>query len=430
MNILRENIRDNRFLRLIEGALKAGYCEEWKFHPSLSGSPQGGIVSPILSNIYMDRLDRYVQETVIPDYTRGKERKANPTYKNLRGQAAYYRKKGNLERAKTIRREFQKLPSGQPDDPEYRRLRYSRYADDFLLGLAGPRREAEEIRERIATFLGTELQLTLSAEKTLITHACTGRARFLGYEIGIMDSQIKFDHRKTRNVKGKIGMYIPEDVLQAKRKRYTRDGKPVHRTEVIDDSDYDIITRYQWEYRGLVNYYGLAQNLERLSYIRWMMETSLLKTLADKHQSSVVKQAKRLKSTEKTLEGPRKCLRLVVQREDKKPLVAIFGGLSLKRRKKPVIKDQFLTAYIRRTSEIVERLVNDTCEICGAKEYVQMHHIRKLRDLNKQGKREMPLWMKLMISRKRKSIPLCKKHHDETHHPGPKSKRQGNRRAG
>ena len=168
-------------------------------------------MSPILSNIYMDRLDRYVQETVMPDYTRGKERKANPTYKNLRGQAAYYRKKGNLERAKTIRREFQKLPSGKPDDPEYRRLRYSRYADDFLLGLAGPRREAEEIRERIATFLGTELQLTLSAEKTLITHACTGRARFLGYEIGIMDSQIKFDHRKTRNVKGKIGMYIPEE---------------------------------------------------------------------------------------------------------------------------------------------------------------------------------------------------------------------------
>ena len=69
MHILRENIRDNRFLRLIEGTLKAGYCEEWTYHPTFSGSPQGGIVSPILSNIYMDRLDRYVEDTLIPAYT-------------------------------------------------------------------------------------------------------------------------------------------------------------------------------------------------------------------------------------------------------------------------------------------------------------------------------------------------------------------------
>jgi len=92
MNILRENIRDNRFLRLIEGALKAGYCEEWTYHPSLSGSPQGGIVSPILSNIYMDRLDRYVQETLIPEYTQGKVRKRHPEYKRLGHEVERYRK--------------------------------------------------------------------------------------------------------------------------------------------------------------------------------------------------------------------------------------------------------------------------------------------------------------------------------------------------
>src|SRR5215831_14548644 len=90
MNILRENIHDNRFLRLIEGALKAGYCEEWIYHPSLSGSPQGGIMSPILSNIYMDRLDRYVQETLIPEYTRGNRRAHNPTYWRIQERAAYY----------------------------------------------------------------------------------------------------------------------------------------------------------------------------------------------------------------------------------------------------------------------------------------------------------------------------------------------------
>ena len=430
MTILRENIQDNRFLRLIEGTLKAGYCEEWTYHPSQSGCPQGGIVSPILSNIYMDRLDRFAQDTLIPEYTGNPTRKSNPIYRQLETKVKYYRRKGDLERAEKTRREMQRYPSIDPKDPDYRKLRYLRYADDFLLGLAGPLTDAEEIRERIATFLGTELKLTLSAEKTLITHAVTGKARFLGYKIGIMEAQTKFDHRRMRMVNGKVGMYIPEDVLQAKRKRYLRDGKPIHRPELLNDSEYDIISLYQGEYRGLVNYYGLAQNFAQLGYLRWTMETSLLKTLASKNKTTVAQEAKRLNSTVQTPEGPRKCLKLTIKREGKTPRTAFFGGLSLKRRKNPVIKDQVLLPHIRMRSEIIERLLNDTCEVCGAKEQVQMHHIRKLRDLNKKGKREMPLWMKIMITRKRKSIALCKTCHDDTHHNRPRLQRHGNRRAG
>ena len=129
MHILRENIRDNRFLRLIEGALKAGYCEEWQYHPSLSGSPQGGIISPILSNVYMDRLDRYVQETLIPEYTQGKSRAVNPAYWRIQSLALRYKKTGNIERSKELRKEQLKIPYGDPNDPNYRRLRYVRYAD-------------------------------------------------------------------------------------------------------------------------------------------------------------------------------------------------------------------------------------------------------------------------------------------------------------
>jgi group II intron reverse transcriptase/maturase len=430
MNILRENIQDNRFLRLIEGALKAGYCEEWKYHPSLSGSPQGGIVSPILSNIYMDRLDRFVENTLIPEYERGKRREENPIYEQIRSQARYQWKKGNIERGNEIRREYQKYPSQDPNDPNYRRLRYVRYADDFLLGFAGPMTEAKEIKDRIATFLEIELKLTLSAEKTLITHAQTSRARFLGYEIRVQESPTKHDDYGRRVVNGKVGMYIPEDVILAKRKRYIRDGKAIHRSELLNDSEYDIIIRYQGEYRGLVNYYALALNLAQLGYIRWTMETSLLKTLAHKNKTSVMKTHKRLKATQQTQEGPRKCLKLIIEREKKKPLIAIFGGLSLKRQKNPVIKDQVLTPYSQKRSEIVERLINDTCEVCGSKEKVQMHHIRHLKDLNKKGKREMPLWMKIMISRKRKSIPVCKRCHEDIHQNRPRTKRQGNRRAG
>src|SRR5713101_3916741 len=260
MHILRANILDNRLLRLIEGALKAGYCAAWTYHPSLSGSPQGAIVSPILSNIAMDRLDRFVQETLMPEYTQGRQREGNPAYYRKANQVSYYRKTGHRERAEKIRREMQQLPSVNPGDVGYRRLRYLRYADDFLLGLIGSMAEAKEIKDSITTFLGTALTLTLSADKTLITHANTGRARFLGYEIGIMACQTNFDHLKRRVINGRVGLYLPEDVMQAKRKRYMRDGKPIHRTELLNDSEYDIINRYQGAYRGLVNYYGLAQN--------------------------------------------------------------------------------------------------------------------------------------------------------------------------
>jgi group II intron reverse transcriptase/maturase len=431
MDILQENIRDNRFLRLIKGALKAGYCEEWKYHPSLSGSPQGGIVSPILSNIYMDRVDKFVENTLIPEYTKKERREGHPIYGHLSNQISRAKRQGDIERRKELQKELREYPSQNPDDPGYRRLRYVRYADDFLLGFAGPLVEANQIKESIATFLNTKLKLTLSATKTLITHAHTGRARFLGYEIGIMESQTKLDRtRGTRTVNGKVGMYIPEDVIQAKRKRYLRDGKPIHRTELLNDSEYDIISRYQGEYRGLVNYYGMAQNIAELGYIRWTMETSLLKTLACKNQTSVMQETKRLESTIQTPEGPRKCLKLIIQREKKKPLRAIFGGLPLKRRKNPTIEDRVILPYPRTTSEIVERLINDTCEVCGSKENVEMHHVRHLKDLNKKGKREMPLWMKIMISRKRKSMPLCRRCHMDIHLNRPKSKRQGNRRAG
>ena len=160
------------------------------------------------------------------------------------------------------------------------------------------------------------------------------------------------------------------------------------------------------------------------------METSLLKTLAGKNKTTVMSEWKRLKSTSQTPNGPRVCLKLIIPREGKKPLTATFGGLSLKRLRNPVIADQVLTPYPRMRSEIVEKLLYDTCDVCESKENVQMHHVRHLKDLNKKGKREMPLWMKLMITRKRKSIPLCKKCHDDVHHNRPRTKKQGNWRAG
>jgi len=210
----------------------------------------------------------------------------------------------------------------------------------WLLGFAGPKAEAEALKERLATFLRTALHLTLASEKTYVTHARTERARVLGYDIGIMQSRTKFDDLRRRSVNGGVGLYIAKDVPERKRTRFLRNGKVMHRAELMNDREYSIITRYQGEYRGLVDSDALAQNLPSLSRLRWTMETSLLKTLASKNRSSVQKTRARLQATQQTPYGPRKYLKRTIPRAEKKPLTAIFGGLSLTRRPYTALKDQ------------------------------------------------------------------------------------------
>src|SRR6184192_2609573 len=185
VRILAEKIHDNRFLRLIRNMLKAGYLEDWQYHQTLSGSPQGGVVSPILSNIYLHKLDVYVETVLIPQYTRGKRRKTNPEYGRKIYQIGRARERGDRETVRRLRHELRRLPSRDPQDPRYRRLRYTRYADDHLLGFTGPKAEAEQIKQRLAAFLHDDLKLELNEDKTLITHARTQAASFLGYQVTV-----------------------------------------------------------------------------------------------------------------------------------------------------------------------------------------------------------------------------------------------------
>jgi group II intron reverse transcriptase/maturase len=214
LSILREKIHDNRFTRLVDNLLRAGYLEQWDYRPTLSGTPQGGVISPILSNIYLDRLDKYVETTLIPGHTRGEQRGKNEEYQRLINKARWQREKGNYQEARELEKQYQKLPSGDPNDPNYRRLRYQRYADDFLLGFIGPRAEAEEIKEKLKQFLQEELKLELSAEKTLITHAATKAARFLGYEIATHQDDSQHDLRGRRSLNRHIGLRIPAKVVE------------------------------------------------------------------------------------------------------------------------------------------------------------------------------------------------------------------------
>jgi group II intron reverse transcriptase/maturase len=193
---LAENIHDGRFLRLVRELLQAGYLEEWRYNATLSGAPQGGIVSPVLSNIYLTKLDKYIEETLIPAYTKGNRRQSHPQYNVLLNEAARLRRKGHHLKATEVRNRAQQLPSVDPNDPDYRRFKYLRYADDWLIGIVGPRADVEDIKRQIGTCLRDELKLELSEEKTLVTHARTEAARFLGYHISTMQANTYRPHGK------------------------------------------------------------------------------------------------------------------------------------------------------------------------------------------------------------------------------------------
>ena len=173
LGILAEKIHDQRFLRLIRNMLKAGYLEDWEYRETLSGCPQGGVVSPILSNIYLHKLDEFIEQELIPQYTRGTSRKDNPEYKRIQRQLAAARRHGDRAAARDLGKQLRRLPSKDPMDPGYRRLQYVRYADDHILGFIGPKAEAEEIKAKLAAFLRETLGLELNQQKTLITHART-----------------------------------------------------------------------------------------------------------------------------------------------------------------------------------------------------------------------------------------------------------------
>jgi len=418
LEIIRRDIHDGRLVNLIEGLLKAGYMEDWRYHDSPSGTPQGGIISPLLANIYLNDLDKFVEDTLIPAYTRGKERKEDSAYSAIGRQIAKAREAKDSNEVERLTRERRKMPRNAPCDPNYRRLRYVRYADDFLLGFVGPKNEAEEIRQRLGDFLEQKLKLTLSTEKTLITHAYDGKARFLGYEITVARQGSLIAGNERRATNGRIRLLMPWKVVNKYRILYSKGDKISARTELTIDTDYTIIQRYQAVLAGLYNFYCMAQNISRrMQRIKRILEFSLVKTLASKFQCNISEIYRRYK----VVGAEPAILQVVIKRVDKAPLVATFGGIRFERRPEglgttdtPIELAWFRPANKR--SEVVQRLLAGKCEICGKEgEPVEVHHIRKLADIDRPGRRPKTVWEKIMVARKRKTLVVCEGCHDAIH---------------
>ena len=270
------------------------------------------------------------------------------------------------------------------------------------------------MRSRIGRFLRDNLKLELSDAKTLVTHGRTKAARFLGYEVVVQGSDTKLDARGRRTVNGIIGLRVPQDVVRAQSAAYMRDGKPIHLGARLHDSPFSIVEQYQAEFRGVVNYYRRATNLGALNHLRWVMEMSLAKTLAGKLKISVSQVFRRYKTRIQTDNGPRKVLLVKEPRPGHKPLVTYWGGVSLARDNTATIPDQHPPILNGRT-ELVQRLLADTCELCGSTVKVQVNHIRALKDLQKKGRAKRPVWVEMMATRRREILAVCASYHADIH---------------
>lgn len=427
INILKERIADERFIRLVRKFLKAGYIEKWQYHNTYSGTPQGGIISPILANIYLDKLDKYIKE-YIAKFDNGKKRKFNRksrdfsnarkrTVRSLKSVKDEKQKAQLILELKAIEQGRAKYPNGEEMDADYRRMKYARYADDFLVGIIGSKQDAQQIKENIKNFLADKLALELSDEKTLITHT-EKPAKFLGYEIIVRKSNAQ-KRDKRGALRRTYGKRVCLNVsMETVRKKLHTLGvlemaisngkeiwKPKCKSGLIFNDDLEILDNYNREIIGFYNYYSIANNCAHaLNNFKYIMEYSMYKTFAGKYKC-------RTREVNKKYRQNGRFIVKYMTKTGVKEGVFYDGGF---KRMKPTFKSECdnipQTIYFAGRTSLIERLKARKCELCGAEEDLVMHHVRKLKNL--QGKES---WERHMIARKRKTIAVCRSCHKKIH---------------
>jgi group II intron reverse transcriptase/maturase len=334
LDILGESIDDERFVRLVKGMLEAGYLEERQHYDTYSGTPQGGVISPLLANAYLHKLDEFIEDVLIPRYTKGEKKKLSKEYVSVCGQMQKAKRNGDWKRWWELKKVQRTLPANDPIDPAFRRLAYVRYADDFLLSFTGPRSEAEEIKQQIGDFLRSTLKLEMSEEKTLVTHARTEKARFLGYDITIMHENNQMaagrnlaGRYRARSINGGLTLSAPWEKIEVKCRDFMKGNRIRKRLDQMVNDDFSIVAWYGIVFRGVAEYYCMAHDrAKKLSKLKHVMQTSMLKTLAAKHKTTVSQMAEKYRVHISTMDGEYTAYQVVIHREGKQPLVATFGG--------------------------------------------------------------------------------------------------------
>ena len=430
IDILRKRIDDEAFISLMWKFLKAGYMEQWQYHMTYSGTPQGSGMSPILANIYLNELDRYMGEYKARFYK--PTRTANPAHRNMASKIFYYKAKNDKvwddlsveekkECARTLRQmrsEQRKLPTHPVQETSYKAIQYVRYADDFIVGVIGSHEDAKKLKQDLTVFLKEKLGLTLSTEKTKITNTAEN-ARFLGYDISVSRSQ---DIKRLKNGKrqrvysGVVQLRMPLEKWTAKLLEYgairikkdesgKERWKTMPRGKLINRTDIEILSRYNSEIRGLYNYYAIAGNVSTLNHFSSRMKYSMLKTFGSKYRCKVRKIKERyVKNGEFTVAYKTK--------SGMKESVYYHDGF--RKKTEPALGQvDMLDIYKKydKPNSLAIRLHTNKCELCGTDcDGLEMHQVRRLKDLN--GEQE---WERIMLQRRRKTLAVCPSCHIEIH---------------
>lgn len=426
ISILSERIHDERFLRLIRKFLKAGYLEQWEYKNSYIGTPQGGIISPILANVYLDKLDKFMLR-YIETFNKGKARQRNPEYKRVASRKDKRvkklkneqdeQKKGVLRSEITsLHREMQQLPATLDMDENFKRMKYVRYADDFLICVIGSKADCQKAKEDIKNFLQEQLKLQLSDEKTLITNA-HDTAKFLGFEVTVRSTnKTKKDYRgiPIRSLDHKVVLLLPFEAMRKKLMDYDamriviKDGKEVwestSRPYLRSNDDLEILNRYNSEIRGIYNYYCIANNVNILNSFYGIMKESMYKTFSSKYESTV------RKIVNKYCKDKIFTVRYQNKKGEWLERALYHGGFRLNKEARIDNAHIMPNYYGMESTSLMARLKAHKCEYCEAEDNLKMIHVRKLKDL--KGKEA---WEKLMIARQRKTIAVCEKCYNKIH---------------
>lgn len=419
VGLLSNKIKDARITKLIYKFLKAGYLENWQYHKTYSGTPQGGIISPLLANIYLHELDKFVMKLKSEFDTPGVGQ-ITPEYRELHNEIkrlSHRLTKVTGEEREMVLAEYkpkrQKLMTIPCTAQTDKKLKYVRYADDFLIAVKGNREDCQWIKSKLAEFIGDTLKMELSEDKTLITHS-SKCARFLGYDVRVRRSgKIKRGgpgHVKMRTLNGGVELLVP---LNDKIRQFVftkgvaiqkEDGSmfPVHRKYLVGLTDLEIVSVYNAELRGICNYYGMASNFCKLHYFSYLMEYSCLKTLASKHKTSLSK------IIDKFNDGTGKWgVPYETKLGSKRRYFANYADCKGKGSATDYISNAAVV-YGYAVNTLENRLKVKVCELCGTTEsdHYEVHHINKLKNL--KGKER---WEIAMIAKHRKTLVVCRDCH-------------------